>query len=94
MSFRRTIQTFARYDVNPHLVKLWKAHKPTDGQVVRQMSPFEQNVIGAFFKSYPAEFVKNAKEAAFNILPAFVALFCIKGWAEWKFHDIAHQHRD
>jgi len=46
MSFRRTLQSFARYDVNPHLVKLWKVHKPTDGQVsYLQLNAIEEIVL-------------------------------------------------
>ena len=33
MAFRLTVQRLARHDVNPHLIKLWKVHKPMDGQV-------------------------------------------------------------
>jgi len=59
MAFRTSLRTLARYDVNPHLVKMWKNHKHMDGQVVRTLSPFEQNVIGGFFKAYPAEVRKH-----------------------------------
>ena len=32
-AFGKTRPLMARYDVSPHLVKLWKTHKHTDGQV-------------------------------------------------------------
>jgi len=38
--------------------------------------------------------MKNAKEAAVDILPALVLLYGIKTWGEWKFHQLAHDHRD
>mmetsp|Transcript_53257 Transcript_53257/g.121397 ORF Transcript_53257/g.121397 Transcript_53257/m.121397 type:complete len:95 (-) Transcript_53257:425-709(-) len=94
MAFRTSLRTLARYDVNPHLVKMWKNHKHMDGQVVRTLSPFEQNVIGGFFKAYPAEILKNAREFAVDAVPAFIALYCVKTWGESYFHQLAHDHRD
>jgi hypothetical protein len=37
---------------------------------------------------------KNLKEGFFDILPAFVFAYAVKEWGQWKFHDIAHHHRD
>ena len=33
MAFARSRTVFARSDVSSHMVKWWKGHKPTDGQV-------------------------------------------------------------
>jgi hypothetical protein len=38
--------------------------------------------------------MKNAKEAAVDILPALVILYGIKAWGEHMFHEWAHEHRD
>jgi hypothetical protein len=38
--------------------------------------------------------MKNAKEAMTDILPAFIALYGIKTWGEWYFHELSHEHRD
>jgi hypothetical protein len=38
--------------------------------------------------------MKNAKEAAVEILPALLVLFGIKTWADWEFNQIALHHRD
>lgn len=35
MAFARSRTVFARSDVSSHMVKWWKGHKPTDGQVRR-----------------------------------------------------------
>ena len=37
-AFGKTRPLMARYDVSPHLVKLWKTHKHTDGQVRKPSS--------------------------------------------------------
>ena len=94
MAFRRALALGARYDVNPHLVKLWKVHKPTQGQVTRSLSPFEQNIITPFVKAYPAELLKNVKEACVDILPAFVALYVVVVGGTEYFHKLQHDHRD
>lgn len=34
MAFRSTLRTLARYDVKPHLDKLWHSHTPLEGEVI------------------------------------------------------------
>eukprot|EP00616_Rhizochromulina_sp_CCMP1243_P004713 CAMPEP_0118963466 /NCGR_PEP_ID=MMETSP1173-20130426/1349_1 /TAXON_ID=1034831 /ORGANISM="Rhizochromulina marina cf, Strain CCMP1243" /LENGTH=94 /DNA_ID=CAMNT_0006911797 /DNA_START=24 /DNA_END=308 /DNA_ORIENTATION=- len=94
MALRRTLGCMARYDVQPHLEKLWKAYKPAEGQVVRSLSPFEQKIVSPFMSNYPAEAMKNVKEAVVDIVPAFVLLAGIGYWGTNYYHQLQYHHRD
>eukprot|EP00578_Thalassiosira_sp_NH16_P021998 CAMPEP_0181098044 /NCGR_PEP_ID=MMETSP1071-20121207/11903_1 /TAXON_ID=35127 /ORGANISM="Thalassiosira sp., Strain NH16" /LENGTH=97 /DNA_ID=CAMNT_0023180587 /DNA_START=62 /DNA_END=355 /DNA_ORIENTATION=+ len=52
-AFGRSRPLMARHDVSPHLTKWWKAVRPDEGQVTRHLSPFEQQIIMPFLKSFP-----------------------------------------
>mmetsp|Transcript_23331 Transcript_23331/g.34565 ORF Transcript_23331/g.34565 Transcript_23331/m.34565 type:complete len:95 (-) Transcript_23331:181-465(-) len=53
MVFARSRPVLARYDVSSHMNKWWKGQKPTDGQVTRCLSPYEQQVVVPWVKSFP-----------------------------------------
>jgi len=93
-AFGKTRPLMARYDVSPHLVKLWKTHKHTDGQVIRQLSPYEQKVIQPWAAHLPKEILWRVTEGAWDILPALAALYGVVTWGKWYYADICHHHRD
>mmetsp|Transcript_13006 Transcript_13006/g.17890 ORF Transcript_13006/g.17890 Transcript_13006/m.17890 type:complete len:99 (+) Transcript_13006:83-379(+) len=45
-----------RYDVAPFMVKWWKARVPNDGQITRTLSPYEQQAIMPWLRSFPKRF--------------------------------------
>ncbi|KAL7496579.1 hypothetical protein ACHAWT_004753 [Skeletonema menzelii] len=51
--FARSAVRMARYDVSPHLSKWWKGVRPDDGQVTRHLSPFEQQIVMPWIKTFP-----------------------------------------
>lgn len=53
MVLSRSRPLMARYDVSSHMVKWWKGHKATDGQITRSLSPYEQQVVVPWLKSWP-----------------------------------------
>jgi len=65
-----------------------------DGLVVRQLSPFEQQVITPFFKYFPEEVLLKVKEGAWDILPAFVILYGVMTWGKSYHEDLCFHHRD
>mmetsp|Transcript_2693 Transcript_2693/g.7053 ORF Transcript_2693/g.7053 Transcript_2693/m.7053 type:complete len:95 (-) Transcript_2693:387-671(-) len=53
MVLSRSRPLLARYDVSPHMVKWWKSQKPDNGQVTRHLSPYEQQAIMPWLRSFP-----------------------------------------
>ncbi|KAL3761000.1 hypothetical protein ACHAWU_004620 [Discostella pseudostelligera] len=43
----------ARHDVSPHMTKWWKAVRPDDGQITRHLSPYEQQIMMPWLKTFP-----------------------------------------
>ncbi|KAL3785096.1 hypothetical protein ACHAW5_006790 [Stephanodiscus triporus] len=52
-AFARSRPLMARYDVSPHMTKWWKAVRPDDGQIIRHLSPYEQQIIMPWLKTWP-----------------------------------------
>mmetsp|Transcript_5209 Transcript_5209/g.6371 ORF Transcript_5209/g.6371 Transcript_5209/m.6371 type:complete len:95 (-) Transcript_5209:236-520(-) len=53
MVFSRSRPVLARYDVSSHMVKWWKGYKPADGQVTRSLSPYEQQIVVPWLRTFP-----------------------------------------
>merc|ERR1711971_1450508 len=52
-AFARSRPLMARHDVSPHLAKWWKGVRPDEGQISRHISPFEQQIVMPWFKTFP-----------------------------------------
>eukprot|EP00979_Chaetoceros_neogracilis_P006789 scaffold1388_cov267-Chaetoceros_neogracile.AAC.26 len=53
MVFARSRPVMARSDVSSHMVKWWKGHKATDGMITRSLSPYEQQAVMPWVKTFP-----------------------------------------
>jgi len=53
MVFIRSRPVLARYDVSPHMIKWWKAKRTNDGQITRMLSPYEQQAIMPWIRTFP-----------------------------------------
>ncbi|KAL7433347.1 hypothetical protein ACHAXH_005522 [Discostella pseudostelligera] len=52
-AFSRSRMLMARHDVSPHMTKWWKAVRPDDGQITRHLSPYEQQIMMPWLKTFP-----------------------------------------
>mmetsp|Transcript_17802 Transcript_17802/g.17188 ORF Transcript_17802/g.17188 Transcript_17802/m.17188 type:complete len:98 (+) Transcript_17802:58-351(+) len=52
-AFSRSRPLMARYDVSPHMVKWWKSNKNVNGEVTRHLSPFEQQAVVPWLRTFP-----------------------------------------
>uniref|UniRef100_A0A7S1TUQ3 Uncharacterized protein n=1 Tax=Phaeomonas parva TaxID=124430 RepID=A0A7S1TUQ3_9STRA len=95
-AFRMTsrVMAGARPDVNPNLVKWWKKFVPTDGEVIRHLSPYETNVVGNWMKTWPENITKRVTRYAFEGGPALLALVATCWWSEDYYHRQQLHHRD
>eukprot|EP00600_Ochromonadales_sp_CCMP1393_P008064 CAMPEP_0174954670 /NCGR_PEP_ID=MMETSP0004_2-20121128/555_1 /TAXON_ID=420556 /ORGANISM="Ochromonas sp., Strain CCMP1393" /LENGTH=86 /DNA_ID=CAMNT_0016202513 /DNA_START=59 /DNA_END=319 /DNA_ORIENTATION=+ len=82
-----------RADVAPALKKLWKKHYKVDGQVTQHLSPFEQNIVSPMMKDMPAKIMKRVTEFLMEAGPGLGFGIAVFYWAEWKFEQIAYEHR-
>lgn len=53
MVLSRTRPVMARYDVAPAMVKWWKSQLPDNGQIVRSLSPYEQQTSAPWIRTFP-----------------------------------------
>mmetsp|Transcript_21970 Transcript_21970/g.30882 ORF Transcript_21970/g.30882 Transcript_21970/m.30882 type:complete len:95 (+) Transcript_21970:56-340(+) len=53
MVFAKSRPLLARYDVSPHMLKWWKSSKGSDGQISRHLSPYEQQAIMPWVRTFP-----------------------------------------
>mmetsp|Transcript_33164 Transcript_33164/g.48627 ORF Transcript_33164/g.48627 Transcript_33164/m.48627 type:complete len:99 (-) Transcript_33164:289-585(-) len=51
--FSRSRPMMARYDVAPALVKWWKVHGSVNGEVTRSLSPYEQQAMVPWLRTFP-----------------------------------------
>ena len=83
-----------RADVNPNLTKWWKKHVPTNGEVIRHLSPYETTVVNNWFKTWP----ETASKRGYRILveggPGLALLVGLMWWADATHHHLAEAHRD
>ncbi|KAL7475722.1 hypothetical protein ACHAW6_001631 [Cyclotella cf. meneghiniana] len=72
-AFARSRTLMARHDVSPHMVKWWKGVRPDEGQVTRHLSPYEQQIILPWLKTWP----KRAYDKFADSGPYLVSTFII-----------------
>mmetsp|Transcript_23682 Transcript_23682/g.47091 ORF Transcript_23682/g.47091 Transcript_23682/m.47091 type:complete len:94 (+) Transcript_23682:57-338(+) len=71
--FARSAVRMARYDVSPHLSKWWKGVRPDDGQVTRHLSPFEQQIVVPWLKTFPKRaYAKFSDSGPYIVVTAII----------------------
>ncbi|KAL7464491.1 hypothetical protein ACHAXS_004826 [Conticribra weissflogii] len=88
-AFARSRPVMARHDVSPHLVKWWKGVRPDEGQVTRHLSPFEQQVMVPWLKTFP----KRAYAKFADSGPYLVGTFILV-WGTAELSDAADAAQD
>ena len=83
----------ARYDVGPHLIKWWKKVKPEDGQVIRQLSPYEQQVLVPWLKTWPKRTYEKASDSMGYVIATAVIVLGTATWADATDAAIDREHR-
>mmetsp|Transcript_12094 Transcript_12094/g.21500 ORF Transcript_12094/g.21500 Transcript_12094/m.21500 type:complete len:98 (-) Transcript_12094:260-553(-) len=74
-AFARSRPLMARYDVAPHLTKWWKGVRPDDGQVTRHLSPFEQQIIMPWLKTFPKRAYDKFSDSGPYIVTTFILVY-------------------
>ncbi|EJK65388.1 hypothetical protein THAOC_13759 [Thalassiosira oceanica] len=79
-----------RYDVSPHMKTWWKGVRPDEGQITRHLSPFEQQVMMPWLKTWPKRaYVKFADSGPYLVATAIL----VYGTAAWSDAADAAQDR-
>eukprot|EP00552_Chaetoceros_brevis_P003779 CAMPEP_0197737970 /NCGR_PEP_ID=MMETSP1435-20131217/11909_1 /TAXON_ID=426625 /ORGANISM="Chaetoceros brevis, Strain CCMP164" /LENGTH=94 /DNA_ID=CAMNT_0043326677 /DNA_START=5 /DNA_END=289 /DNA_ORIENTATION=+ len=73
MVFARSRPALVRYDVSSHMVKWWKGHSPTNGQVTKSLSPYEQAAVVPWLKTFPKRAYEKFTDAGMYWVPTGVA---------------------
>merc|ERR1712071_277988 len=58
----------ARGDVSPAMVKWWKPGLKDNGQITRSLSPYEQEIVEPWLRSFPKRDTTNSWEAVIGVL--------------------------
>ena len=83
-----------RPDVSAHMVKVWKAYKYQNGEVVSHLSPMSNQVLMPWVRIWPKRLLEKFTSTvggwgiALGITVGTVVL------SEKEYHAIAHRHRD
>ncbi|GMI48959.1 hypothetical protein TrCOL_g13186 [Triparma columacea] len=83
-----------RADVDLSMSKWWAAFKHQDGLVTQHLSPFEQQALMPWVRTWPKRLYEKFVASVFDWAPSLGLMYAIVEWSEWKHHDIAHHHRD
>ncbi|GMH55763.1 hypothetical protein TrLO_g4506 [Triparma laevis f. longispina] len=83
-----------RNDVPLAMSKWWGSYKAQDGVVTQQLSPYEQQAIMPWVRTWPKRLMTKFTSTALDWVPPFVLMIGLVEWSEWKHSDIAHHHRD
>ena len=70
------------------------AYKHTDGLVTQHVSSYEQQALVPWVRDWPNRLYTKFSQTAMDWVPAFIAVYAIVEWSEYKHHEIAHHHRD
>eukprot|EP00804_Cyclotella_cryptica_P002615 CCRYP_010442-RA/>CCRYP_010442-RA protein AED:0.12 eAED:0.12 QI:50/1/1/1/1/1/3/643/98 len=76
-AFARSRTLMARHDVSPHLVKWWKGVRPDEGQITRHLSPFEQQIILPWLKTWPKRAYDKFADSGPYLVTTFVLVYGI-----------------
>ncbi|KAL7550884.1 hypothetical protein ACHAWF_014088 [Thalassiosira exigua] len=81
-AFARSRPLMARHDVSPHLVKIWKAHRPDDGQITRHLSPFEQQIMVPWLKTFPKRAWAKFSDSGPYLVCTAALVYGTAAWAD------------
>mmetsp|Transcript_40027 Transcript_40027/g.81735 ORF Transcript_40027/g.81735 Transcript_40027/m.81735 type:complete len:95 (-) Transcript_40027:229-513(-) len=82
MALSRTRPLLARYDVSPHLVKWWKSTANMDGQITRHLSPYEQQAVVPWLRSFPKRAFDKFSDTFMYWGGAGVIVFGTAAWSD------------
>lgn len=92
-AFRRSRAVLARYNVEPHMVKYWSKQKPDNGVVTRHLSPYEQQPVAPWLKTFPKKVVDRAPYYVTYLGGSMVLTYLTVVWAEKVDDDESRAHR-
>ncbi|GBG32123.1 Cytochrome b-c1 complex subunit 8 [Hondaea fermentalgiana] len=81
-------------NVHPGLAKLWKKYKPINGLVTRTVSPYQQDFITPWVKTWPEKMKHKISDNLFDVGPGVLVLFGTVAWADATFESEMKKHRD
>eukprot|EP00585_Thalassiosira_rotula_P003398 CAMPEP_0196142886 /NCGR_PEP_ID=MMETSP0910-20130528/12498_1 /TAXON_ID=49265 /ORGANISM="Thalassiosira rotula, Strain GSO102" /LENGTH=97 /DNA_ID=CAMNT_0041404261 /DNA_START=80 /DNA_END=373 /DNA_ORIENTATION=- len=81
-AFGRSRPLMARYDVSPHLTKWWKAVRPDDGQITRHLSPFEQQVMMPWLKTFPKRAYDKFSDSGPYVVVTAILVYGTAAWSD------------
>ncbi|KAL7539824.1 hypothetical protein ACHAXR_009639 [Thalassiosira sp. AJA248-18] len=81
-AFARSRPLMARHDVSPHLTKWWKGVRPDDGQVTRHLSPFEQQIMMPWLKTFPKRAWAKFSDSGHYIIATTIAVYGTAVWSD------------
>mmetsp|Transcript_21003 Transcript_21003/g.41194 ORF Transcript_21003/g.41194 Transcript_21003/m.41194 type:complete len:88 (-) Transcript_21003:171-434(-) len=81
-------------NVQPGLTKLWKKFKPENGRVTRTVSPYQQDFISPWVKTWPEKMKHKFTDNILDVGPAFLILVGTVAWGDATYEAEMKKHRD
>lgn len=78
----------------PNLQKHWKSYTYTRNQRIRQLSPFELDVLGPLFRDIPAKIKHKVEDNFWDVAPPVIFFIALVQFVKWKRHQMLLEHRD
>ncbi|CAM9262254.1 unnamed protein product [Ectocarpus sp. 6 AP-2014] len=99
MAFRMTGRVLGavareRNDVQPALRKVWKAHEPVDGLVIRSISPYQLNLVQNFVTTIPKKLKTRFIEYGPEVMMCVGLVYGIYTSHKKGFAQLHKDHRD
>lgn len=81
-AFSKSRPLLARYDVSPHMTKWWKANRNVNGEVTRHLSPFEQQAVVPWLRTFPKRAYDKFMDSGFYLITTGAIVIGTAAWAD------------
>ncbi len=77
-----------------HLTKWWSKYTPVNHVVTRTISPYNQDVLTPWIRTWPERLMLKVKDNFFDVVPPFLLGFGILAWGNATYHREQVKQRD